>query len=477
MGRLAESLKRLSVKCVGEARRRGGRGRWRRLGRRASAARRHLDRAATARQGRAAAAWLLSPTRSPDSRSASSRSTRDAPPTLADVLATPVASLVREQALLTLEPGARVGDALKSLARRRVLSAPVSASQGPINGATPRFQALAGEAAAAGRGLACFVDVRDVASSFLASLAPADYGPASKLLSRVARLESVGAVLADAPLASLAVVGSDGAFLAAGAADTLTLGALLASHMAPPAPATGGPAPRATHRVALLAPGGDAVTHVLSQLDVARHVLAHAAALGPLAARTAADLGWAAGGVVSVGTDVPAIRALAAMEDAGVAGVAVVDAEGAMVGTFAYPDLRALVADHLGSLALPVAEFLARSRGREFWGVPTSASNPGTPAHTPVGTPASNGGGGPVAAAAAAAAARRASIGGRVGQEVVTATADEPFSALLARLVARRVHRLHVVDDGARPVGVVTLTDALAAVVAAAEKGAAAAHA
>jgi CBS domain-containing protein len=82
-----------------------------------------------------------------------------------------------------------------------------------------------------------------------------------------------------------------------------------------------------------------------------------------------------------------------------------------------------------------------------------------------------------VAAAAAAAAARRASIGGRVGQEVVTATADEPFSALLARLVARRVHRLHVVDDGARPVGVVTLTDALAAVVAAAEKGAAAAHA
>ena len=42
---------------------------------------------------------------------------------------------------------------------------------------------------------------------------------------------------------------------------------------------------------------------------------------------------------------------------------------------------------------------------------------------------------------------------------------------MLARLVARRVHRLHVIDDEtSAPLGVVTLTDALGAVLAAAEK-------
>ena len=384
--------------------------------------------------------------------------------------------------MLTLAPDASVGSALKALADRRVLSAPVRVGDTPA-GATPEFSAAVAAARAANRVMVCFVDMRDILMSFLARLSEeADYGPASKIISRVKNLETAGAALADIPLASLSVCGTDGAFVTAEEAATMTLGQLLTDVMlvAPSTIVRDGGAPRAraaAHRVAVLSADAEAdgVSCVIAQMDVARHLLTHVSALGPLARRTAADLGWAAGRVVAVTADAPAVRALACMRDAGVAGVAVVDgATGAMVGTFAFPDLRALVSDHLGALGLPVAEFLARSRGREFWGVPASASGGATPVEgsTPVGTPAGGGPGGPIAAAAAAAAARRASIGGRVGQEVVTATPDEPYSALLARLVARRVHRLHVVDGDARPVGVVTLTDALAAAVKAAGDGA-----
>ena len=412
------------------------------------------------------------------SGSARSSSNASAPKTPADVLSARVSTLTRPQTVLTLAPDASVGSVLQALAERRVLSAPVRVGEAPA-AATPEFTAAVAAARVANRAMVCFCDMRDLLMSFLDRLTEADYGPASKLISRVKNLETAGAALADTPLASLPVCGTDGAFVTAEEAATMTLGQLLTDVMlvAPSTCVRDGGAPRAraaAHRVAVLATDAG-VACVISQMDVARHLLTHVAALGPLARCTAADLGWAAGRVVTVTADAPAVRALASMRDAGVAGVAVVDAtNGAMVGTFAFPDLRALVSDHLGALGLPVAEFLARSRGREFWGVPASASGGATPVEgtTPVGTPAGGGPGGPIAAAAAAAAARRASIGGRVGQEVVTATSDEPYSALLARLVARRVHRLHVVDSDARPVGVVTLTDALAAAVAAAGEGA-----
>jgi CBS domain-containing protein len=369
-------------------------------------------------------------------------------------------------AVLSLAPSASVGAALKALAERRVLSAPVAADA-DVDGATPEFRAAAVAAAAEGRP-ACFCDVRDVVMSFLEAVPESEYGPESKLISRLKKLEARGAALAASPLASLPVLGTDGAFVSADAAAAMTLASLLTDVMlvAPPTLVRAGSAPRAraaAHSVGVLSASRDgSVSSIVSQMDVARHLLTHVSALGPLARASVASLGWAAGRVVTVRSDEPAARALAAMRAAGVAGVAVVDSAGAMIGSFAFPDLRAIVADHLGASALPTGEFLARSRGREFWGVPaTTASAAATPVE---GTT-------PVAGAAfppASATNRRASIGERVGQDVVTATDDEPFSAVLARLVARRVHRLHVVDGASRPVGVVTLTDVLAAVVRAA---------
>jgi uncharacterized membrane protein YgcG len=482
-------------------------------------------------------------------------------------------------------------------------------------GTTKEFEEASEKATAEGRDFVCFVDVRDVLMSFL-EVIPRGSLDGAKLLKRAKVLEEAGSRLSEMPLSSLPVIGSDGAFLlddeereddnddddddadnddgktsasasaaAAALSSSMPLRSLLSGFLV----GGGGGAvsavrqgefPRAkavAHRVALLSPkkkkrkkkvgeetSGESVpeerqrvTHIVSQLDVARFVIKNAAVLWPLALKTAAELGellffgkislflffffsffflrlfflfasnfshtsfsfpsflslfsltlsgWAEGKVVTVPPTTPAIEALAAMRRAGVAGLAVVEnasapaasvtstssaaaesnngsnailAVGAMIGSFAVPDLRALVCEHLGSLALPVGEALAKAKGREFWGVARSGNGTGgnggnggnggggerSGNATPVGSFGGRGGGfsstplsnsavgtplfgtSPRDANAAAAAARRASIGGRVGQALATASPDYTFSVVLARLVARRVHRLHVIDD------------------------------
>jgi CBS domain-containing protein len=390
------------------------------------------------------------------------------------------------QVLVTLPAEATVEAALKTLAARRVLSAPVTAPLAGTPfppGTTPEFRA-----AAAARGpLVCHADLRDVLWSFLESL-PADALAGAKLLKRMKILEEAGSSLAALPLAALPVLGTDGVFLATDAAARMSVGDLLARVMlAPPDLATvrPGTAPRAraaAHRVALTSPDGRAVTHVVSQLDVARWLLARVACLGALATRTLAEAGWAGRGVVCVRPDTPAIDALATMRAHGIAGLAIVDGggsaggggssgSGAMIATFALPDLRSLVAEHLGALALPAGEFLARSRGREFWGVSAEASAASARPSIPDGDAAPTAGDEatgpppPGVAVAAPVTGRRSSIGDRVGQAVVTASASDTVATALARLVSRRVHRLHVVDEADRPTGVVTLTDVLQFVV------------
>ena len=394
------------------------------------------------------------------------------------------------QVLVTLPAEATVEAALKSLAARRVLSAPVTA---PLPGTpfppgtTPEFKA-----AAAARGqIVCMADLRDVLWSLLESL-PTEALAGARLLKRMAVLEEAGAALAATPLAALPVLGTDGVFLRAADAKVLSVGALLETHMlAPPDLATvrPGSAPRAraaAHRVALTSDDGRAVTHVVSQLDVARWLLSKVSSLGPLAAKTLAEAGWAHRGVVCVRADTPAIDALATMRAHGIAGLAIVeasscpgsshrgpatgdatvppDAGGPMIAAFALPDLRSLAAEHLGALALPAAEFLARSRGREFWGVSAEAAagaRPPIPEGEACAVAEPGSGGGGEVAVPAPAGGRRASIGDRVGQAVVTAAAGDTVAAALARLVSRRVHRLHIVDEADRPTGVVTLTDVL----------------
>lgn len=294
--------------------------------------------------------------------------------------------------------------------------------------------------------------------SLLASLPPETVS-SRLLLKRMKDLESAGPAFASTPVSSLPVFGGDGSFVPAGAADRVSLLELVNDGFLNPrdthAPKGGDGTPPVVHRAAVTGADG-APTAVVSQTDVARFLSAHEGQLGALGTRTVADAGWTSRGpVISVPPETAALAALALMRDRGISGVAVVDASGRLVGNFSVSDLRAVVPEHFGSLALPVAEFLALEHGFEYWGIDHSA---------PDAAPARS-----ASAFARAADRRRSTLGGDVGQTIAAAGPGDAVAAVLARMVARRVHRLYIVDSEGKPLGLVTLTDVLRVAVDAAK--------
>ncbi|KIY91393.1 hypothetical protein MNEG_16571 [Monoraphidium neglectum] len=140
--------------------------------------------------------------------------------------------------------------------------------------------------------------------------------------------------------------------------------------------------------------------------------------LGPLAKTTCEQLGWCPKQVVAVTPDVSAIEAMALMNEKHISAVAVVDSVGKIIatrrrealtstnsphlfaprkppdppphgaraarpharrrrrrrrrraapGNFSVSEMRTIMAEHFGALALPVGEFLALEHGTEFVG-------------------------------------------------------------------------------------------------------------
>ena len=66
----------------------------------------------------------------------------------------------------------------------------------------------------------------------------------------------------------------------------------------------------------------------------------HKQLLGGLGQKTAKQLGWADIKVITVTPDTAAVEALALMADKGIAGVAVVSENDALIGNFSFSDLR-----------------------------------------------------------------------------------------------------------------------------------------
>jgi len=188
---------------------------------------------------------------------------------------------------------------------------------------------------------------------------------------------------------------------------------------------------------------GTAFSAIVSQSDVARFLLSKKDSLGKVGKSTVAEVGWSSRGpVVSVTPEASSVAALALMRRRNIAGVAVVDPKtGKLIGNFSATELRALTADHLGALALPVAEMLALEHGLEFWGIDHSA-----PEAAPALEHSSK--------FARAAHRRRSQLGGDVGQEIAACSPSDTVTAVLEKLVSRRLHRLYVVDEEAKPVGV-----------------------
>jgi CBS-domain-containing membrane protein len=69
--------------------------------------------------------------------------------------------------------------------------------------------------------------------------------------------------------------------------------------------------------------------------------------------------------VITIPAQKSALEALRMMQEHDISGVAIVDEQGRLLGNFSVSDLRSIMVEHLGALALPVIDFLQVSRDME----------------------------------------------------------------------------------------------------------------
>ncbi|KAL6770139.1 hypothetical protein ACKKBG_A33755 [Auxenochlorella protothecoides x Auxenochlorella symbiontica] len=358
---------------------------------------------------------------------------------------TRLSSLLKDREVVSLDADCTVDEALRTLSEHRLLAAPLR-----LDEATAKSESLTGSPTPT-----VFLDIRDILSSFMHDLGDELLRETPAMLTRMRRLEERGLAFAEQPVRRLHTIGGDGLLLDAAAAPDLTLDAALREGFlkgevsgarapdagaAPPPGAAQPPARSVTHRLGLADSRGR-VVGILSQTDVVRWLAGALRDFPALAGASVASLGLGARRVEGVGAETPALDALAAMRAARVSALAVLGEDGALIGNFSVSDLRSILAEHFGSLALPVGEFLAREHGTEYRGYAAQAEGDG-PRH-------------------AFLAGRPARPGADVGQELVTCSASSTLESVVAKLVKNGLHRLYVCDNDLRPVGVITLTDIL----------------
>ena len=116
------------------------------------------------------------------------------------------------------------------------------------------------------------------------------------------------------------------------------------------------------------------------------------------------------------------------------------------------------MAEHFGSLALPVGEFLALEHGTEYAGYAIQRDE-GAPA-SPMAPPEPSSAG--FKFAKDREMRRRDSHpGAEVGQELITCAPESSLAEVLDKLVHNRLHRVYICDENLAPCGVITLTDIL----------------
>ncbi len=173
---------------------------------------------------------------------------------------------------------------------------------------------------------------------------------------------------------------------------------------------------------------------VVSQSDVVRWLAAHTPSLGDLPRATLSDLQLLPKPVCCVGADDPAVEAFQAILAAGLPAAGVHNGAGhdAIVGALNLADLKGIVAEKLGVLALPVGEFLA-VRFATVW---ASAHGMGVEA---------------------GGLARRDTL--LQQHTLVRAAPHDTFGQLLRLFVSKHARAVCVLDDHSKPLSVVTPTD------------------
>ena len=198
------------------------------------------------------------------------------------------------------------------------------------------------------------------------------------MLRRMRLLEERGVEFSQTPLHALKSFGSDGLVFPAAEAASWPLDRVLRQgFLRPHSARAGAPSPtHVTHRLGLCDERGE-VRAVVTQTDVARWLDRALDELPALAAARARDRGLGTGGLIGVRPDTPALEALGLMRSSGVSAVVVRDADGGLVGNFSASDMRSILAEHFGALALPVGEFLAREHGTEYAGYAVQSEEEG----------------------------------------------------------------------------------------------------
>lgn len=181
---------------------------------------------------------------------------------------------------------------------------------------------------------------------------------------------------------------------------------------------------RGVHRVPVYNRASTVVTNIISQSDIIKFIMGKMdeagnpeAVLGSLMGKTVDELRLGTKPVVSMSGDLPAFKALQLMVRSRVSAVAVVDKVGQLMADFSATEVRGLSVDNFPSLRKPVITFLEQSRSRI-----------GRAECYPFSTP-------------------------------IICTGDTPIETVFLKLHMHGLHRLWIVDEMARPLGVITLTD------------------
>lgn len=333
------------------------------------------------------------------------------------------------QKVVLLEHNLTIGDALKKLAKHKILSAPMVMEPGieEISNGDQSPQLLG------------WIDISDILRAFLDHLQQAGTLP-TNMLSLMTALEKEGPLFADKLLVTVRGVEDRGLVYQAEGSSTSLLTALRELFLRP---SPGGEA-SVVHRIAVFEAHGE-ITNVISQMDIIRFLLSHVDLLGPAANQTLEALGLLAGKppVQAVSPHVPTLLAYARMAAQHVSASPVVTDEGELIANLSVSDLRALTSDHFGVLALPVAEFLAVEHHTAYIGYSVHGSDHARhPFFASTNRP-----GGP----------RQGDV------RVLSVHPDTLLRELLHKLVEEHIHRVYVSERGGPPraTAVITLTDVL----------------
>lgn len=201
-------------------------------------------------------------------------------------------------------------------------------------------------------------------------------------------------------------------------------------------------AKRAIHRLAVFNACGN-VYKMISQSDVLRFILHYG--IGGLQDTMEKDLetlGMAERrGLVTVPENLIVVECFAHMIRQDVSGVAVVDGTGMLLGNLSASDLRCILPEHFGVLAMPVVEFLALLYPESEMLEGNARVDKGSGTHPFFDWSKAN--------------------SGTKSMPLVTCSKKSSLKEVMQLMSENHVHRVYLVDGSGKPLSVITVTDVL----------------